>query len=56
MPPDGKLDASGSLDELLPENQTAAVGRRERVVFFSRDARGGWNQCVAVAPCRRRSS
>ena len=53
MPPDGKLDASGSpLISSLPENSTTALpsllllGFRKESCFSAVMPVSGWNQCV----------
>jgi hypothetical protein len=51
MPPDGKLDASGSpLISSLPENSATAlpslVGCRNESCFSAVMPVSGWNQCV----------
>ena len=51
MPPDGKLEASGSpCTSSLPENSTTAlplaVGTRNESCFSAVMPVSGWNQCV----------
>ena len=51
MPPDGKLDASGSpRTSSLPENSSTAlpslVGERNESCFSAVMPVSGWNQCV----------